>query len=59
MSRVFLESNKNVFSNNVESNLDIKLSTKIRLLPNNDISKEFLGKPMPSWEEIFGDLLHA
>lgn len=37
--RVFNEKNRSVFSNNVESNINLELSTKVRLLPNNDLSK--------------------
>lgn len=37
--KIFNEENKSVFSNNVESNIDLELSTKIRLLPNENISK--------------------
>ena len=39
--RIFLESNRSEFSNDVENALDVAFSTNVRLLPNNSISDEF------------------
>lgn len=39
--KIFLESNRSEFSNNVENALDVAFSTNVRLLPNNSISDEF------------------
>lgn len=41
MKEIFLQSNKSSFSNDVESQIDIDFSTKVRLLPINDLSKDF------------------
>lgn len=41
MHKIFLQKNNSCFSNNVENKLNVDFSTKIRLLPNNDLSKEF------------------
>ena len=41
MKEIFLQSNNGCFSNDVENKLNVNFSTKVRLLPNNDISKEF------------------
>jgi hypothetical protein len=41
MREVFLKSNDSCFSNNVESNLNVNLSTKVRLLPNENLSELF------------------
>ena len=41
MREVFLKSNDSCFSNNVESDLNVNLSTKVRLLPNENLSELF------------------
>lgn len=41
MREVFLKSNDSCFSNNVESDLNVNLSTKVRLLPNENLSEIF------------------
>lgn len=38
---VFLEENRSEFSNNVESAVNVRLSTKTRLLPNDNLSDTF------------------
>ena len=39
--KIFLESNRSEFSNDVENAIDVAFSTNVRLLPNNSISDEF------------------
>ena len=41
MNNIFLQSNNGCFSNDVENKLNVKFSTKVRLLPNEDLTKEF------------------
>lgn len=38
---IFLESNRSEFSNDVESAINVALSTNVRLLPNDNLSDEF------------------
>ena len=38
---LFLEKNRSEFSNNVERTINVGLSTKTRLLPNDNILDEF------------------
>ena len=39
--KIFLEENRSEFSNNVENAINVALSTKTRLLPNNDLKDNF------------------
>ena len=39
--KIFLEENRSKFANNVESNINVDLSTKIRMLPNDNIDEDF------------------
>lgn len=39
--KIFLEKNRSVFSSNVENAINVALSTKTRLLPNDNVSDEF------------------
>lgn len=41
MREVFLQSNNGEFSNDVESRVDFNLSTEVRLLPNENLVKDF------------------
>lgn len=38
---VFLEENRSVFSNNLESSINVELSNKTRLLPNDNLTNNF------------------
>ena len=39
--KLFLERNRSVFSNDVERTINVELSTKTRLLPNDNVSDNF------------------
>lgn len=39
--KIFLEKNRGVFSNNAESSVDVELSAKTRLLPEDNLSDDF------------------
>jgi hypothetical protein len=39
--KLFLERNRSVFSNDVERTINVGLSTKTRLLPNDNVSDNF------------------
>lgn len=41
MNNIFLQKNNGCFSNNVENKLDVNFSTKVRLLNNEDLTREF------------------